>query len=154
MHFRHTGDTGVDQENYYESRHRYSLSDMITHIKRSIPDLRSIKHHPLENKESPSDSPKHLPHQRLSSDKQTTSDHQHHYAQDDLQRSSFEKDTEAVTLSAIQSTSCTCGAKSSTDPTMTVDKSAVAPDNLENFPPSTHTSSHHHQPAHATLEMR
>lgn len=33
---------------------------MITHIKRSIPDLRNIKHQPLENKESPAGSPKHV----------------------------------------------------------------------------------------------
>lgn len=57
---RHTGDTGFEAEDYYEPRHRYSLSDVITHIKRSIPDLRNIKHQPLENKESPAGSPKHV----------------------------------------------------------------------------------------------
>lgn len=42
-------DKNSDNENYSEPRQRYSISDMITHIKRSIPDLRSVKHQPLEN---------------------------------------------------------------------------------------------------------
>lgn len=56
---RHTGDTGFEADEHFEPRHRYSLSDVITHIKRSIPDLRNIKHQPLENKESPVASPRH-----------------------------------------------------------------------------------------------
>ncbi|XP_059615567.1 potassium voltage-gated channel subfamily H member 6 [Phlebotomus argentipes] len=36
-----------------DHRQQYSISGMFTHIKRSFPDLRSIKHQPLENIESP-----------------------------------------------------------------------------------------------------
>lgn len=39
----------LDNENEGEPKHRYSISEVITQIKRSIPDLRSIKHQPLEN---------------------------------------------------------------------------------------------------------
>lgn len=39
----------LEHENEAEPRHRYSISEVITQIKRSIPDLRSIKHQPLEN---------------------------------------------------------------------------------------------------------
>lgn len=125
---RHTGDTGIEQENdYYEPRTRYSLSDMITQIKRSIPDLRSIKHQPLENKESPTGSPKH------------PQSHRHHlYPRpppppdqlDAMQTSSFDKENDAVTLSAIQSTSCTCGTKgdSGDSGTVVAEKNAISDD--------------------------
>lgn len=39
----------LEHENEGEPKHRYSISEVITQIKRSIPDLRSIKHQPLEN---------------------------------------------------------------------------------------------------------
>ncbi|XP_037044047.1 potassium voltage-gated channel subfamily H member 6 isoform X7 [Bradysia coprophila] len=39
----------LDNETEGEPKHRYSISEVITQIKRSIPDLRSIKHQPLEN---------------------------------------------------------------------------------------------------------
>lgn len=118
---RHTGDTGYQPDDFYEPRHRYSLSDMITHIKRSIPDLRAIKHQPLENKESPCGSPKH--HSgggggggggdnggvagTSGMGKSITIRNQMAYGLDGLGCS--EKDADAVTLSAIQTTSCTCG---------------------------------------------
>lgn len=149
---RHTGDTGMEQDNeHYESRHatghRYSLSDMITQIKRSIPDLRSIKHQPLENRESPPSSPRQ---QRYNIEPQQThsSDHHHHHHHGKLEtmgRTSFDKETDAITLSAIQTTSCTCGSKNTTtDIPVTVDKASVSgtSDDLEGFTVP-HSSSHH-----------
>lgn len=117
---RHTGDTGYQPDDFYEPRHRYSLSDMITHIKRSIPDLRAIKHQPLENKESPCGSPKHgggggggenVGGGGVASTsgigKSIAIRSQIPYGLDGL--GCCEKDADAVTLSAIQTTSCTCG---------------------------------------------
>lgn len=107
---RHTGDTGYQPEDYYEPRQRYSLTDMITHIKRSIPDLRAIKHQPLENKESPCGSPKHHGDSGAGVSgiaKSITIRHQTAFESDGM--GCCEKDTDAVTLSAIQTTSCTCG---------------------------------------------
>lgn len=97
---------------------------MITQIKRSIPDLRSIKHQPLENKESPTVSPRH------------TQSHHHHFSRplaavdqlDTIQRSSFDKDNDAITLSAIQSTSCTCGAKAELGGATAAEKNAISED--------------------------
>lgn len=114
---------------------------MITQIKRSIPDLRSIKHQPLENKESPTGSPKHA-----------QNHHHQHFPRpagaaiaapdqlDAIQRSSFEKDTDAITLSAIQSTSCTCGAKA--DLSTAVDKNAISDDPDAFSIPIPHSTSH------------
>lgn len=111
MH-RHTGDTGFQAENTYEPRHRYSLSDMITHIKRSIPDLRTIKHQPLENKESPCGSPKHhngdnVAGTSVMAGRPAAVRHQAAIGSDAM--GCCDKETDAVTLSAIQTTSCTCG---------------------------------------------
>lgn len=39
-----------DNETEEEPKRRYSISDVISQIKRSIPDLRSIRHQPLENR--------------------------------------------------------------------------------------------------------
>lgn len=96
---------------------------MITHIKRSIPDLRAIKHQPLENKESPCGSPKHTSGGEgggvgvASVDncgagtsgiaKSITIRNQTVLGSGGL--GCCDKDTDAVTLSAIQTTSCTCG---------------------------------------------
>lgn len=41
---------GSDVETDDEAKRRYSISDVISQIKRSIPDLRTVKHQPLENK--------------------------------------------------------------------------------------------------------
>lgn len=128
----HTGDTGIDQaDDYYTTRGaRYSLSDMITQIKRSIPDLRSVKHQPLENKESPLGSPNHHRY-TIESQQSHASDHHHHhhhYPAGNIEaagRTSFEKETDAITLSAIQTTSCTCGSKNAaTDIPVIVDKAS------------------------------
>lgn len=107
---RHTGDTGYQPDTYYEPRNRYSLSDMITHIKRSFPDLRAVKHQPLENKESPCGSPKHGDNGAGTSGmagKCSAFRHQTMFSSDGM--GCCEKETDAVTLSAIQTTSCTCG---------------------------------------------
>lgn len=107
---RHTGDTGYEPDNYYEPRQRYSLSDMITHIKRSIPDLRSIKHQPLENKESPCESPKHVG-DNVAGASGTNDKHLLHSRHPNAftTECDFDKETDAITLSAVQTTSCTCG---------------------------------------------
>lgn len=128
--YRHTGDTGIDQEpDYYdEPRHRYSFSDMITHIKRSIPDLRSIKHQPLQNKESPLGSPRASHHRLDLEQNQTTSEQS---------KDVKYNETDAVTLSVIAEATCTCG--TAKDPS--ADKNAVA-DEMEGFHiPIPHSSS-------------
>lgn len=153
---RHTGDTGVDAEHEYEyePRHRYSLSDMITHIKRSIPDLRSInnKHQLLENKESPSGSPK------CSQNKACDAERMHHQQSfggmtggacnmaghhKDMPRLPLplDKDTDAVTLSAITETSCTCGGRKG-GMNIAIDKPIIS-DDLDALP-IPHSTSHHH----------
>ncbi|XP_031622923.1 potassium voltage-gated channel subfamily H member 6 isoform X2 [Contarinia nasturtii] len=104
----HTGDTGYQPDDDYEPRHRYSLSDVITHIKRSIPDLRNIKHQPLENKESPCTSPKHhVENGASTSGKCYAFRNQNTFGTNGV--GCHEKERDAVTLSAIQTTSCTCG---------------------------------------------
>lgn len=135
---RHTGDTGIDQEpDYYdEPRHRYSFSDMITHIKRSIPDLRSIKHQPLQNKESPLGSPR-ASHYRLDAEQNQTA-----FEQSKDMKFSLDKETDAVTLSAVAVRTCTCGA--SKDPSA---EKNVVPDDLDAFP-LPHSSSNN---SHADL---
>lgn len=92
---------------------------MITHIKRSIPDLRAVKHQPLENKESPCGSPKHhscggggggdngVVAGTSGVGKSIAIRNQMAFGLDGL--GCCEKDADAVTLSAIQTTSCTCG---------------------------------------------
>lgn len=114
--YRHTGDTGYQPDTYYEPRNRYSLSDVITHIKRSFPDLRAVKHQPLENKESPCGSPKHGDNGTGTGTGAGTSGtagkcsafrNQTMFNSDGM--GCCEKETDAVTLSAIQTTSCTCG---------------------------------------------
>lgn len=109
---RHTGDTGFEPENYYEPRQRYSLSDMLTHIKRSIPDLRNIKHQPLENKEeSPCGSPKHVCGNGAGTSsilcKLTNTQNQNAFTSefDDQNKGNV------ITLSAIQTTSCQVSGK-------------------------------------------
>lgn len=51
---QYSGDGGneraSDNETDDEAKRRYSISDVISQIKKSIPDLRTIKHQPLENK--------------------------------------------------------------------------------------------------------
>ncbi|XP_055319905.1 potassium voltage-gated channel subfamily H member 6 isoform X4 [Sitodiplosis mosellana] len=107
------GDTGYRPEEFYEPRHRYSLSDMITHIKRSIPDLRAaVKHQPLENKESPCGSPtKHHGDNGAGTSgmigKCSAFRNQMAFGSDGI--GCCDKETDAVTLSAVQTTSCTCG---------------------------------------------
>lgn len=86
---------------------------MITHIKRSIPDLRAIKHQPLENKESPCGSPKHL-HPGDGNGAGTSGIGKSLTVRNQMALGSdgmgcCDKDTDAVTLSAIQTTSCICG---------------------------------------------
>lgn len=84
---------------------------MITHIKRSFPDLRAGKHQPLENKESPCGSPKHSNADNNGSGGAGTSGIKctafRNQTTDNM--GCCEKETDAVTLSAIQTTSCTCG---------------------------------------------
>lgn len=81
-----------------ERKQGYSLAGMITHYKRSITDLRSIKHQPLENNVSPTDSPR-MTHKHDS----PTSNH---------------PIPDAVTLSAVTNV-CGCGIqKKSIQPTI------------------------------------
>lgn len=92
---------------------------MITHIKRSIPDLRAIKHQPLENKESPCGSPKHHSGGTGAAgeggglagtsgvSKSIALRNQMALGMDSM--GCCEKDADAITLSAIQTTSCTYG---------------------------------------------
>lgn len=83
---------------------------MITHIKRSIPDLRSIKHQPLENKESPCGSPKRGGGDNGAGTSGTTNRYQHSRNPSLFTTECvFDKETDAITLSAVQTTSCTCG---------------------------------------------
>lgn len=88
---------------------------MITHIKRSIPDLRSIKHQPLENKESPCGSPKHIIGDNGGAGTSSggvgggVSGKYQNTRNAFGAESGFDKETDAVTLSAVQTTSCTCG---------------------------------------------
>lgn len=114
---------------------------MLTQIKRSIPDLRSIKHQPLENKESPPVSPRH---QRHHTDKPQNHSNDHLHVNDGERRSSYEKETDAVTLSALQTTECTCGAKTTADASASIDKTPIISDDVDplNVP---HSSGHHHQ---------
>lgn len=100
---------GVEPENDYydEPRNRYSLSDMITHIKRSIPDLRSIKHQPLQNKESPLGSPR-TSHCRLDVERNQSSSHRSH-SHSQEPKYNYDKETNAITLSAATVRTCTCG---------------------------------------------
>lgn len=79
---------------------------MITQIKRSIPDLRSIKHQPLQNKESPLGSPR-ASHCRLDIERNQHSSHHSHSRE---YRGHIDKDTDAITLSAVAVRTCTCGA--------------------------------------------
>lgn len=143
---RHTGDTGYQPEDFYEPRHRYSLSDMITHIKRSIPDLRAVKHQPLENKESPCGSPKHHGDNGAGTSgmiggKCSTFRNQTNFGSDGIGYD--DKETDAVTLSAVQTTSCTCGpAKGATTDNVTqIDKTRY---DLEEDDAALSTNSHHH----------
>lgn len=120
---------------------------MITQIKRSIPDLRSIKHQPLENRDSPPGSPVH---HRYNIEPQLShsSDHHHHHHHNKpnaAARASFDKETDAITLSAIQTTSCTCGSKNATtDIPVIVDKASASgtSEDLEGYTVP-HSSSQH-----------
>lgn len=108
---RTTGDTGFEPDNYYEPRQRYSLSDMLTHIKRSIPDLRNIKHQPLENKEeSPCGSPKHAGDNGAGTSsilcKFTNTRQQNAFTSEFGDGGGGIDKDNAITLSAIQTTSC------------------------------------------------
>lgn len=125
---RHTGDTGIDQEHDYydEPRHRYSLSDMITHLKRSIPDLRSIKHQPLQNKDSPSGSPR-ASHYRFDPERNQQGAPNH----DPPYQCSTGLEKETITLSAVAIRTCSCGASKES----TGDKS-VPIDEMDQFPPN------------------
>lgn len=105
---------------------------MITHIKRSIPDLRSIKHQPLQNKESPLGSPR-ASHCRLDIERNQSSSHHSHE----------QKETDAVTLSAVAVRTCTCGATK--DPTAEKNQNT---DDLESFPMP------HSSTQHSTIELR
>lgn len=83
---------------------------MITHIKRSIPDLRAIKHQPLENKESPSDSPRHHGENGAGTSAMpgrcSVGRNQAALGMDILVTDG--RETEAITLSAVHSSGCTC----------------------------------------------
>ncbi|GAB0089900.1 Ion_trans domain-containing protein [Sergentomyia squamirostris] len=88
-----------------ENRQQYSISGMISHIKRSFPDLRSVKHQPLENIESP----------------RHAASHKHSPTTTSLKAaaaggvggagggSTITPGADAVTLSAVTSKVCTCG---------------------------------------------
>lgn len=95
---------------------------MITQIKRSIPDLRSIKHQPLQNKESPSGSPRGS-HLRLNTEQIQSS-------------TTATKETDAVTLSAVAVRTCSCG----TSKDSSADKNVIS-DELDALP-LPHTSCH------------
>lgn len=141
---RHTGDTGIEQEHDYydEPRPRYSLSDMITHLKRSIPDLRSIKHQPLQNKESPTGSPR-ASHYRLDPERNVQSASKHsshpplsaaaaaaaHHCHSGVANDDPDKETDAITLSAVAIRTCSCGASKETGS----DKNPIV-DELDAFP--------------------
>ena len=110
-----------DNETDDEGKRKYSISDVISQIKRSIPDLRSVKHQPLENKgkhkyilsnfhlshyliyfsyinpASPTDSPRSS---HMKDGRPLVQQKQQQYQQ--------EKEVDAVTLSAITSV-CSCG---------------------------------------------
>ncbi|XP_039438489.1 potassium voltage-gated channel subfamily H member 2-like isoform X3 [Culex pipiens pallens] len=80
----------------FDDDRKFSISGMMTQIKRSIPDLRSNKHQPLTStcaspNESPKSSHKHSPPGDLQSPKGAAPD--------------------AVTLSAISQRACVCGPK-------------------------------------------
>lgn len=82
---------------------------MLTHIKRSIPDLRNIKHQPLENKEeSPCGSPKHTGDNGAGTSSilcKFTNTRQQNAFTSEFGDGGIDKDN-AITLSAIQTTSC------------------------------------------------
>ncbi|XP_055686289.1 potassium voltage-gated channel unc-103 isoform X11 [Lutzomyia longipalpis] len=80
-------------------RQQYSISGMFTHIKRSIPDLRSIKHQPLENIESPKHTASHKHSPTVQSLKGATT----------LSAVTGSAAADTVTLSAVASKLCTCG---------------------------------------------
>ncbi|CAO1308266.1 unnamed protein product [Diamesa hyperborea] len=78
----------------FNDERKYSISGLVTQIKRSIPDLRSIKHHPLENMPvTPTGSPK-------GSYKRSASEEQHNH-----------KIVDTLTLSAVGHNACSCGTK-------------------------------------------
>ncbi|XP_055530031.1 potassium voltage-gated channel subfamily H member 2 isoform X11 [Wyeomyia smithii] len=86
--------SGQISTNFDDDR-KFSISGMMSHIKRSIPDLRSNKHQPLTStcaspNESPKSSHKHSP----------PSDHQ-----------SPKGAPDTVTLSALSNRACACGSK-------------------------------------------
>ncbi|XP_070497645.1 voltage-gated inwardly rectifying potassium channel KCNH6 isoform X5 [Chironomus tepperi] len=89
-HDRHS--VGQISENMeYDNDRKYSISGFVSSIKRSIPDLRSIKHQPLENcNVTPTGSPKGSYKRSISEDQQPR---------------------ETVTLSAVSNQICNCGAK-------------------------------------------
>ncbi|CAG9800325.1 unnamed protein product [Chironomus riparius] len=89
-HDRHS--VGQISENMeYDNDRKYSISGFVSSIKRSIPDLRSIKHQPLENcNVTPTGSPKGSYKRSISEDQQP-------------------RDT--VTLSAVNNQICSCSAK-------------------------------------------
>ncbi|XP_055631731.1 potassium voltage-gated channel subfamily H member 6 isoform X3 [Toxorhynchites rutilus septentrionalis] len=86
--------SGQISTNFDEDR-KFSISGMMSQIKRSIPDLRSNKHQPLTSTcASPNESPK--------------SSHKHSPPSDHL---SPKGAPDTVTLSAISNRACTCGSK-------------------------------------------
>lgn len=146
---RHTGDTGLDTDNYYDQRNRYSLSDMISHIKRSIPDLRSIKHQPLENKESPCGSPKHIVEDSVAVNLAAASTSGGTKLSNIRMPSiypvegGFEKDTDIVTLQ----TTCTCAPKMGANDNLVAmqhDKNIVVTDDLDETVAHSSSGHHHH----------
>ncbi|XP_058836587.1 potassium voltage-gated channel subfamily H member 7 isoform X8 [Topomyia yanbarensis] len=79
----------------FDDDRKFSISGMMSHIKRSIPDLRSNKHQPLTSTcGSPNESPK--------------SSHKHSPPSDHL---SPKVALDTVTLSAISNRACMCGTK-------------------------------------------
>uniref|UniRef100_A0A336LKW6 CSON009168 protein n=1 Tax=Culicoides sonorensis TaxID=179676 RepID=A0A336LKW6_CULSO len=82
---------------------KFSISGMISHVKRSIPDLRSFKHQPLENQcDSPKSTHKHSPSEPNFQQMQQPP------PQPSLSLSSQQPQKETVTLSADRKQSCKC----------------------------------------------
>lgn len=124
---------------------------MISHIKRSIPDLRSIKHQPLENKESPCGSPKHIVDDNVgvnivasgvASTSGIKAPSTRMASLIPLEGSVYERDTDTVTLQ----TTCTCAPKTCVSDVQQNEKNIIVTDDLEEQ--MAHSSSGHHYHHH------
>lgn len=119
---------------------------MITHIKRSIPDLRAVKHQPLENKESPQQSPKHHGDNGAGTSgiigKCSTFRNQTNFGSDGI--GCYDKEPDAITLSAVQTTSCICGPAKGTAPIDNVTQIDKPRSDLDEDDAALSSNSHHH----------